>query len=59
MPHACSIEESGFAINKATGEVLVARLIEGKEVRSYGFNANGGEAPEPFHVWYKERTVQN
>lgn len=59
LPHSCSIEESAFAINKVNGEVLAARLIEGKEVKSFGFSATGGEAPEPFRTWYKERTAPN
>lgn len=59
LPHACSIEESAFALNKLTGEVMAARLVEGKEVKSFGFSANGGDAPEPFRAWYKERTAPN
>lgn len=57
-PHACSFEESAFAINKKTGEIFASILSDGKTIQSFGVNSEQN-LPAPLYAWYKEKGGSN
>lgn len=56
--HSCGTTESAFAINIKTGEIFASRLIEGKNIKSYGVTSEQ-DLPVPLYIWYKEKGGTN
>lgn len=52
-PHLGSIEEAAFAIDKSTGKVFIAVLMEGKTIKWGGVKSDS-DLPPPLLTWHKE-----